>query len=75
MPLEWRLGEVERRVARIEQRLEDLPAWREQTTEHGRAIDTLQEEIRSLRVAVITAAISFAGGALLIAAGLVVAFR
>ena len=75
MPLEQRLEQLERRIARLEERLENLPAWREQIAENRRGLDKLIADVSSLRLAVVTAAISFAGGALLIAAGLVVAFK
>lgn len=71
----YRLGEVERRLARIEEKSEALPTLKANSETLARDLLVLADEVRALRRAIVTAAISFAGSALLIAVSVLIALK
>lgn len=82
----WRLADAERRLEHLEERTEDLSALKAEIESLQKQIETLalvwgkrtdeiQEEVRVLRRTLITAAVSFAGGALLLAVSIALTFQ
>ncbi len=67
MPVENRLRRLEQDVQKLFDRTDDLSAIRAEIVDIQRQVDRLGEEVKSLRRAVVTAAISFAGGTLILA--------
>ncbi len=71
----YRIGEVERRLARIEEKSEALPTLKANSETLARDLLVLADEVRALRRAIVTAAISFAGSALVIAVSVLIALK
>lgn len=81
MPDEYRVGQLERRVEKLEQRTEDIGVLRNEITNLWRAVNGLSKELATLDSkiedhtrALYTAALSVAGGAILVAITLFRAF-
>lgn len=75
LPEAFHLSELERRVARLEDRTEDLPAIRASAAGLTETVRSLGDEVRALRRAIVTAAISFAVSSVLVAVSVLVAIR
>lgn len=71
----YRVGDLERRLLKVEDRLEDVPVLRNDTNHNSNAIHELADEVKALRRALYTAALSFAIGALSIAISVLFALR
>jgi hypothetical protein len=71
----YRVGELERRISHLEDRAEALPVLTANGEYLSKELNILGEEVRALRRAIVTAAISFAGSALLIAVSVLIALK
>lgn len=71
----YRVQELERRLNNLEERAEVLPALRADGVHLSKELDILSDEVRALRRAIVTAAISFAGSAILIAISVLIAIK
>ncbi len=69
------MSEHERRIARLEDRTEDLPAIRAEAESLSRVVGQLGEEVKALRRAIVTAAISFSVSAVLVAVSVLIAVQ
>jgi hypothetical protein len=71
----YRVGEAERRLTVIEGKTEEIPVLRNETAHLAEALHELGEEVKALRRAIVTAAISFAASAVILAISVLLAFR
>jgi small-conductance mechanosensitive channel len=63
----YRIERLENDVRGLQQRLEDYGALKQTVTNLDKAVNGLQDEIKSMRRALYTAALSVTGGAILLA--------
>lgn len=70
-----RLDECERRLNELEHDTRDINVYRQQILDLWTVIRETREEVSSLRRVIVSAAISFAGGALILAATIVLAAK
>ncbi len=75
LPDTFHFTELERRLQRLEDRTEDLPAIRAQADSLSSVVRDLGEELKALRRAIVTAAISFAVSSVLVAVSVLIAIR
>lgn len=71
----YRVGELERRLVRIEDHSNDVPVLRAEFKDLGQAVRDLAEETRVLRRSIVLASFSFALSVVGTAVALIIAFR
>lgn len=67
----FRLAEAERRLGKLEDRTEGISPLATEVKGLREALGDLKGEVKTLRMAIITAAISFAGGAVTLALSII----
>lgn len=71
----YRLQELERRISSVESRTEPVPVLRVELNTLQKQVSDLAEDVRSLRRALYTAALSVTGGAVVFAATILQVLR
>ncbi len=71
----WRLTSSEQRLDRLESRTQDLNKTESEILGLRRDLEALRDDVASLRRAIITSAISFASGAVILAISILIATR